>query len=685
MYRQTLAQIKNLSLLSPDPLRAEWAMCKLVYCSVKLCKKVLTKNLLNVLRKRGLGTNEVESCVTKLNKNSNRKSRDVELIRFVMKRKLQDAEYQEKQMKKEHNKCNDEYKRVIPYGCEADLSFKRIMQKETNETWRIGNRKNFRKIDALTNKYKKKRNTENKIRNIAYKDSDLENLRREGEQPVGNEPRLYGGVELNTNHAELLKKDPGFMVLNNIDVTEMEVEIEKGLMKARYELMYRRDEDMNESSNSEPEDNTSTAFNYANVKATELPTLQRIYAPKHADIRKEKAMDNIKEKLLSKVSEYKDKYCDDKGNIKNHNLSRTEQKAIKEIKKEIKEGKIVVSTTDKSGRFSVDTPENYEAAVKEHTRNDLEIDENKVKQSENRLNQHMRILNKIFKVGSMNNQEGRITGATNSTNTPAPPMYGLRKDHKESEPVRPVCNGSQSPNNPLSHFISKIVNDYADAANIETECRSSEEMRAEFEKYNEDEPATRRKCRVLSMDVDALYPSMEWNEIITAVRELIENSEEEMENVDWNAMAKYLAVTLTKEEIEGEKLQHIIPKRKVETGRDISVAYLCNKANDDKWMSARLPGVNQKKKMVALTVAEGVKACMANHVYCVGDILYIQLRGGPIGLELTGAVSRAVMRRWDKMYLKTVQKAGIKMLLYERYVDDSNQVTIVLPPGAKDM
>ena len=96
-----------------------------------------------------------------------------------------------------------------------------------------------------------------------------------------------------------------------------------------------------------------------------------------------------------------------------------------------------------------------------------------------------------------------------------------------------------------------------------------------------------------------------------------------------------------------------------------------------------MPGTNQKRKMIAITVTEGIKACMSNHVYSVGDKQYMQLRGGPIGLELTGAVSRAVMWRWDKMYLKRVKKAGIKMLLYERYVDDSNQVAMSQPPGAK--
>ena len=56
------------------------------------------------------------------------------------------------------------------------------------------------------------------------------------------------------------------------------------------------------------------------------------------------------------------------------------------------------------------------------------------------------------------------------------------------------------------------------------------------------------------------------------------------------------------------------------------------------------------------------------------------IRGGPIELELTGAVSRAVMLKWDKMYLRRIKKADIKILLNERYVDDSNQMAMVPPP-----
>ena len=86
--------------------------------------------------------------------------------------------------------------------------------------------------------------------------------------------------------------------------------------------------------------------------------------------------------------------------------------------------------------------------------------------------------------------------------------------------------------------------------------------------------------------------------------------------------------------------------------------------------------------MSSLAVSFGVNSALSNHTYCVRDQSYLQMSGGPIGLQLTGAVSRAFMMRWDRMYLTKVKRSGLKMQLYERFIDDSNQTAEVHPPGA---
>jgi hypothetical protein len=266
----------------------------------------------------------------------------------------------------------------------------------------------------------------------------------------------------------------------------------------------------------------------------------------------------------------------------------------------------------------------------------------------------------------------------------------VRKDHKtvppgqeeSGPPVRPICSADNSPNSRFGHFLSKMINNYADSAENKTECRSSEEMRAAFEAFNNLDKETRTRCRIVSMDVKALYPSMDWGEIVSAVREMILESSMEIQNVHWMEVGKYLAVKMSREEIEAEGLTHVIPRRRGLRLRKITINYLQNKKNAGKWHPARKPGRRQQKTLLALAVSYGVQAVLSNHTYMVGDVLYHQTAGGPIGLELTTSVSRPFMMKWDRLYLDRLKKVGLDMMFYERYVDDSNQAVAIPPPGA---
>ena len=118
--------------------------------------------------------------------------------------------------------------------------------------------------------------------------------------------------------------------------------------------------------------------------------------------------------------------------------------------------------------------------------NDKKINKQKVRSIESKCNDHLRQFNKMFSVGAAYGQEDRIAHASTATNVPAPPLYGLRKTHKpvSDPPVRPVCGANSAPNSRLGHFLSRIINDFTNCAERDTECRSSEEMRAAFCAFN---------------------------------------------------------------------------------------------------------------------------------------------------------------------------------------------------------
>ena len=677
-------------------------MHNLLYCNVKMCKKVLTKDLVNRMHRCKIGTKDVLCYVSKICKNSKNKHRESILKDILMKEKLEDTKYEVRMARREFGWKYKEYHDFVSKDSRTDIFFRATMQAITWRVWHMGKQKNNNKIEFLKQKCNPLGNgsineDKGEIRGVIYGDKKLERV----VSPCGdggNEPRIYGGASIEDSGRKLLEKDPNFMILGVIDMMDIELGIELGFAKARYDLMQDNEDEVPEEElrrnihgqrEGEPTVSaTPKSVNYASMRATEIPTVPRLFPPQPGTVKQETIFENIKAKLLETAKKYRDKHCDEKGNLKRHNINSVEAEGLKEIQEKVKKGDLVVFSTDKSGRFSVDTPRNYEEAVHQHTTNDVEISSEGVKLRENQINLHMRQFNKMFQVGVDHGHEIRVTGATMSTNVQPPPLYGLRKDHKattdefKGPPVRPVCGANVAPNSRLSHFLSKIVNDYCDFEGIPTECRSSEEMRAAFEKYNETDMETRVKCRVISMDVKALYPSMEWEEITKSVQIMIEESDMEIESIDMQEVGKYLAVTMDKDSIKHEGLQHVIPQRKNENNHRITVSYLNDKRNDDEWLSARKPGKRQQRKMIGLAVAEGIRICLENHMYCVGDSKYLQTRGGPIGLELTGAVSRPFMARWDKLYLDRVKKAGIKMLLYERYVDDSNQIAIIPPPGA---
>ena len=84
-------------------------------------------------------------------------------------------------------------------------------------------------------------------------------------------------------------------------------------------------------------DAESKIANYANIRATDLPTVQRLFPPQPSTIRREVIMQSIKDKMLNKVHEYKEKHCNDKGFIKNSNVTRAVSDGIKSIKERIRD------------------------------------------------------------------------------------------------------------------------------------------------------------------------------------------------------------------------------------------------------------------------------------------------------------------------------------------------------------
>ena len=165
---------------------------------------------------------------------------------FIMRDKLKDTKDEVKKARKKFQADTKTYKREVGQQRAAKEAFNAVMKKETEKTWRIGQKKNQNKLKTLMEKSRQTRSNQNQndiqdTRAIMYKDRELDQMLNERNSVENIE--VYGGVEINENVKKILSKEPGFMIHANIDEVEIEVEIEKGMAKARYELMSRGEEE----------------------------------------------------------------------------------------------------------------------------------------------------------------------------------------------------------------------------------------------------------------------------------------------------------------------------------------------------------------------------------------------------------------------------------------------------------
>ena len=99
----------------------------------------------------------------------------------------------------------------------------------------------------------------------------------------------------------------------------------------------------------------------------------------------------------------------------------------------------------------------------------------------------------------------------------------------------------------------------------------------------------------------------------------------------------------------------------------------------------RLPTEREQKILLAQVIRVATLAILQHHTYQFNGEVRLQNDGGPIGLELAGAVARVVMLWWDQKFLHLASLNCISIYLYLRYIDDQNTALQPLPLGARWM
>ena len=266
--------------------------------------------------------------------------------------------------------------------------------------------------------------------------------------------------------------------------------------------------------------------------------------------------------------------------------------------------------TDKSGKLTVISRNEYEKLGKEKCKEDRKLNRTEIRRIERRINEHSKWWCKMINSGASHNHQDRIIASKQSSSENTAPKYYMFKDHKIGGGYRPVVGGCSSDTLGLSNTLSEVVESVAKAVETPFEVISSEDMLSriyefnkiipsllpvekpnrskapgendnleglvEFWNYVENEWNWKDDYIILGSDVCSLFPSLSAERTCMAVRKQIEKSKISWQNVNWRLITLY--IKLNEKFWEGDKsldsIKMLLPTRIKPQGRPPSIGTL---------------------------------------------------------------------------------------------------------------
>ena len=533
--------------------------------------------------------------------------------------------------------------------------------------------------------------------------------------------QIVGNVVMTDDERELLRHHPKFALMTDLKEIDMDMELELAFAKVRYQLLKELGEKLSDEEEEQLEDMTremeemieeeeakarqvfdpeGKIFDYRKKRVTDLDENTRVILPKPLPPSEEASIEMRRENYRKIFREVKRKITNEKGEQK-PNLTETAIKGLKSIKKRIKDEEIIVLKTDKSGKFAITDRENYIEMGKVHTGKDRIVTRKEIREKERVLNGHTSMWLKMTGLGEAHNHEGRARESKIVKSQNLASMYLLLKDHKQKLSTRPVVSGCDSNTLGLSNMVAELLEAICNSMSSPYEVISTEDMLSRIEECNkitikmrEDKIARGEELTdldqelfVIANDVVALFPSLTSERSGRIVRILTEQSDLEVDGIDYMEVARYIAIererTGVLDEIEG-----LLPWRTKSGGTAPGIKNPeCNgkEKNTQKFWTFpdRTPTKKQKRIMLGRMAEIGVRTLFENFCYSFAGESYIQQSGGPIGARVTMAVARLVMHDWGMKYQEILTKSGLDVQLFGGYVDDGRQATSRLPLGMK--
>ena len=343
---------------------------------------------------------------------------------------------------------------------------------------------------------------------------------------------------------------------------------------------------------------------------------------------------------------------------------------------------MVCYQTDKSGRWSCDTLNNYTKACEKHLLNNESISERSNQEqidAERELNCHSLALLRML---GLKEENKRLKNAVISHGNVIAPFYCLRKDHKpvipgnekEGPKTRPVCGANDCQTRRLSYILCMILRELIPSH--KTECDATDVLLQSIEIINEEriEP----EWTVGSLDVTALYPSLNIETCANVIADRLLSSEIKFMNLQWKEIALYLKYHETTLKQCSEDIREYIPKRKFKGKNPIfenSGSLNNTRGRHAPWIFKREEPSDQLiRNMFCKAIEIIIIKAMSLHEFTFNNKIYRQDKGGAIGLDLVGIIASIYMNHWDEELLNILNRENIFAKVYKRYVDDINLI-----------
>ena len=477
--------VDNLDSVPVQAPRTKTVEGRLLETLYKLAVTEGNLHLFSTLRKLGLSTNDVTNFVSKQASHKKVKLEiDAKGRAAAMKSKIVDASAHAKRLRQEKNLCRQ---RVLK-KYRGNKSLGRKVLDELLTKYRDRKLHEYDKADKKIQFYREKSVAEKSMKRVPSEASELllgVNI-FSPDQNVKPQPPLgpficHDSIKFSDNEMKILSRGPKFMIRNDLSEEEFKVDIEKMIVKKKYDNCFNEKEDdcreessgqstshtiqsavsevnsadfsrvkeQNDKFNLKWEENCgkmtynirSKVLDMGNLQATAYKYNKQISLPSNESPELETAHEARRIELLSLFDKVaKDPNYKEPGS--ESNLSPDELKGLKSLKKRIREGSLVIADTDKSRRFAALTREQYVASGLAHTKNDIEISESKVKRIQTTVNEHTWWLQNMLNCGKNWGHESRMSKNTNDKGEQACPMVLLIKDHKD------WSVGSESPPHP---------------------------------------------------------------------------------------------------------------------------------------------------------------------------------------------------------------------------------------------